>query len=317
MNKLTRALAIALITLAVLLVGIAWWMGSRSPEPSPVAAVEPAPFHTLVITAVPLEKGKRIEEKDLKTIDSPRPIPGSYHAISHVAGRIAASNVPADTLLTEGNLVQGIALQLSDGERALALPVDEVIGVGHKLDPGDFVDVFVTLKSSTSIEKGHARLIASRLRVLAYGTEVIGTVDANSNTALRRPQTSSPAQIRTAVLATPVEEVNSLLLAVQNGKLTLALRHPGDTGIANNSLFPEAGIALLPRSGLSAEERQHLLAPDNRAFAGVEATSWAGDKQKKIAAPRPAATSNAPSAYNNSPRTLEVIKGAQREQVRY
>ncbi|WP_293780032.1 Flp pilus assembly protein CpaB [uncultured Oxalicibacterium sp.] len=314
MNKLTRILAAFLIALAVVLAGIAWWMGSRPPEPAPVAAAEPAPFHTLVITAVPIEKGKRIDSKDLKTIDSPRPVPGSYHAISHVAGRIAASDIPAEKLLTEGNLVQGIALQLADGERALALPVDEVIGVGHKLDPGDFVDVFVTLKPSTPIEKGHARLIASRLRVLAYGTEVIGTIDATDATTLRKPQGSSSAQPRTAVLATPVEEVNSLLLAVQHGKLALALRHPGDAGIANHALFPDSGIALLPRAGLSTEEKQHLLAPDNRAFAGLETTSWAGDKSKKTT---PAKPSHAVTPSNNSPRTLEVIKGAQREQVRF
>lgn len=314
MNKLTRILAAFLILLAMLLAGTAWWMGSRQAEPTPVAAVEPAPFHTLVITAVPIEKGKRIDSKDLKTVDSPRPVPGAYHAIAHVAGRIAASDIPADKLLTEGNLVQGIALQLADGERALALPVDEVIGVGHKLDPGDFVDVFVTLKAGTPVEKGHARLIASRLRVLAYGAEVIGTIDATDATTLRKPQGSSSAQPRTAVLATPVEEVNSLLLAAQNGKLSLALRHPGDAGIANNALFPESGMALLPRSGLSAEEKQHLLAPDNRAFAGLETTSWAGEKSKRTMATKPA-NSVAPS--NNSPRTLEVIKGAQREQVRF
>lgn len=309
MNKLTKILAVFLMLLAACLAALAWWLGRQPPTTTPLAAVEPAPFHTLVIANGAIQKGTRIEAKDLKVIDSPRPIPGSYHSIAHVTGRIASSDIPADTLLTEGNLLQGVALQLADGERAIALPVDEVVGVGHKLDPGDYVDVFVILKQGNPTDKGHARLLASRLRVLAYGSEVIGTIDS-PGTPLSKPQ-GQAAQIRTAVLATPVEDVNSLLLASQNGKLALALRHPSDSGIASSDLFPSASLALLPRSGLSSQEKQILMTADNRAFAGIEISSWAGENQKRAAPPRTTTASSTPL------RTLEVIKGAQREQVRY
>lgn len=316
MNKLTKILAAFLVLLAACLAALAWWMGRQTAIDPPVVMTEPAPAHSVVIAAVPLEQGKRIDAKDLKVIDSPRPIPGSYQSINHVAGRIAAGNIGADTLLTEGNLVQGIALQLADGERAVALPVDEVIGVGHKLDPGDYVDVFVTLKQGNTIEKAHARLLASRLRVLAYGTDVIGAIDKTGSEVIRKPQGQSAQQARTAVLAAPVEEVNSLLLAVQNGKLALALRHPGDTGIADNALFPASSLALVPRAGLSAQERQALEAPNNRAFAGIDMKSWSGGepaRATRTSAPR-AAT---PAQARQPQRTLEVIKGTQREQVRF
>jgi len=310
MNKLTKILASFLILLAACLAAFAWWLGNQKTTITPVAAVEPAPFHTLVIADGAITKGTRIEAKDLKVIDSPRPIPGAYHSIAHVTGRIASGDIPADTLLTEGNLLQGVALQLSDGERAIALPVDEVVGVGNKLDPGDYVDVFVILKQGNPAEKGHARLIASRLRVLAYGTEVIGTIDTSSSTPLNRPQ-GQTAQVRTAVLATPIEDINSLLLASQNGKLSLALRHPGDAGIASAHLFPSSNLAIAPRTGLNNDEKIMLQSPDNRAFAGVETASWAGEKQKRATPPR------STTASGSSQRTLEVIKGAQREQVRF
>lgn len=310
MNKLTKILASFLILLAVCLAAFAWWLGNQKPTTTPIVAVEPAPFHTVVIAAGAITKGTRIEANDLKVIDSPRPIPGSYHSVAHVTGRIAASDIPADTLLTEGNLLQGVALQLADGERAIALPVDELVGVGNKLDPGDYVDVFVILKQGTPAEKGHARLIASRLRVLAYGAEVIGTIDTSRGPTLPKPQ-GQPAQVRTAVLATPIEDINSLLLASQNGKLSLALRHPGDAGIASHHLFPSPDLALAPRTGLSDEEKQSLKTPDNRAFAGIETSSWAGDKQKR------AAPARATTASGTSQRAIEVIKGAQREQVRF
>ncbi len=312
MNKLTKIIAVFLILLAACLAALAWWMGRQIPEKAPVAVVEPAPSYPAVIAAAQLENGKRIEEQSLRLIESPRPIPGSYQSIASVAGRIAANDIAPETLITESNLVQGIALQLADGERALALPVDEVVGVGNKLKPGDYVDVFMTLKEGSHIEKGQARLLASRLRVLSYGALVIGNSESAEENTLRK--SSSSSQPRTAVLATPVEEVNSLLLAAQNGKLALALRHPGDTGMADAGLFPQAGLVLPPRNGLTQREKEALLAPDNRAFAGLDVATWSADKQRRdtVARPAPAAkTGNAPH------RTLEVIKGTQREQVRF
>ena len=169
--------------------------------------------------------------------------------------------------------------------------------------------MFFTLKKGNDIDTSQSRLLASRQRVLTYGATTLGEAAPSSN-PISNNQNSQPAQARTAVLATPVDQVNQLLLAAQNGKLTLVLRHPGDAGVADIALFPEPKNVLKEKSGLSSEDKVALKTGDNQAYSGVDLSSWASGK-----------TSAANKTVSRSPtkasNTLEVIKGTQRENVSF
>jgi pilus assembly protein CpaB len=319
MSRITKTIAVILILLAALMAGLAWRLGNQAPQSVPVVTDKTAgkvTAHTTVVAAKKLEKGKPINAEDIKTIDMPQKVPGTYPVATSVIGKIPMSDIVADTLVMESNLVNGLALKLADGERAVAIAVDEVVGVGNKIEAGDYVDVFVTLKQGSDIDKGQSRLLASRRHVLAYGPAVIGAPAAN-NTVLSGNQSSQQAPARSAVLAVPVEQVNALLLATQNGKLTLALRHPGDTGIANHALFNQPDNVLSARNGLSESEQVAARSSDNQAYAGTDLTSWANNNSKARAGPMTVASMPGVKSQRPSSNTVEVIKGTQRENVNF
>lgn len=305
MNRLTKIVAAVLMVLAVLLAATAWWLGHKpAVSASTAAAPVETPTYMAVAATRKLEKGQAIAMEDVKLIAIPMQMQGTYQDVAGVVGRLPMNDIDADALITETNLVHGLALKLTEGERAIAIPVDETIGVGNKVEAGDYVDVFFTLKQGSDIDRSQARLLASRLRVLAYGSSIVGELPAKSTL----PTQPSPAtQARTAVLAAGIDQINPLLLAMQNGKLTLALRHPGDAGAADAALFPQPGNVLTPKGNHGA------LTADNRAFSGVDLSSWSGSNAARNTVSAPRSTNDtAPTSG-----TLEVIRGGQRERVNF
>lgn len=305
MNRLTKIVAAILMVLAVLLAATAWWMGRKPAVAHPEIAQTEAPTYLTVVAARKLEKGQPIAMEDVKLAATPMQMNGTYQNVADVVGRLPMDDIETDAFITEAGLVHGLALKLSEGERAIAIPVDETISVGNKIQPGDYVDVFFTLKQSANIEHGQARLLASRMRVLAYGATIVGELPVKSTISTQ--SSSQAAQPRTAVLAASVEQINPLLLAMQNGKLTLALRHPGDAGTADAALFPQ------PRGVLSPTDKHAELSVDNRAFAGVDISSWADGKGARDNHSAPRKTANTAPASGK----LEIIRGAQRERVNF
>jgi pilus assembly protein CpaB len=312
MNKLTKIIAVILVLLAVCLAALAWWMGHQAPVPASGMDVAAAPVkatYPVVVAAKNLDKGKAITADGVKLVNLPMTTNGTYADAAEVIGKVPTSDIVAEKMITEDQLVRGLALKLADGERAVAIPVDEVVGVGNRIAAGDYVDVFFTLKKGNDIETSQSRLLASRQRVLTYGATTLGEA-APSSHPVSNNQNSQPAQARTAVLATPVDQVNQLLLAAQNGKLTLVLRHPGDAGVADIALFPEPKNVLKEKSGLSSEDKVALKTGDNQAYSGVDLSSWASGKTS-------AANKTVSRSSTRASNTLEVIKGTQRENVSF
>lgn len=272
-----------------------------------------------------LVAGKAIGTDDISLVALPINPAGAYSQASSVVGKVPLIDIGAGTPITESGLASGLAVKLADGERAVAIPVDEIVGAGNRVQAGDYVDVFFTLKQGQDSEKTQARLLMSRLHVLSYGAAVIGTAGGSGGATppQQASQTSQPAQAqaqpvaRTAVLATPVADVNRLLLATQNGKLMLALRNPSDEAIPDLALFPSPATVLAGKRELTRDQQEALKLPDNQAFAGMEMNGLAGDSRssasyKAAAAPRPGAARGA-----NIPGTVEVIRGTQRESVAF
>jgi pilus assembly protein CpaB len=106
------------------------------------------------------------------------------------------------------------------------------------------------------------------------------------------------------VLAVPVADVDELLLATQNGKLTLALRYPGDENQPDSRLFPQPPVVLAPLAYLGGEQHESLDSPENDAFAGIDGSGLAG----QIAATRRTTMHRRVELASG----VEIIRGAQR-----
>lgn len=308
MHNVSRIAALVLVVLATVLALVAFTLGKRRPEqdtPPPVAAtpiaapvapVTPAKTAHAIVAAQALAAGEVIPAGALRDMAVATAPEGSYGQIELLVGQVPRVDIPEGAVVTSALLANPIAMQLRPGERALAVPVDEVSGVGYRVQPGDYVDVVVTLKmeelNPAAMGRQHtdSRLLAARLRVLAYGARDLPNVGlvAGQSTPASKNDAAEPAA-KMAVLAVPLAEVDPLVLGLQAGKVSLALRHPGDQGMPSDLLFPLPPTVLAPRSDLTAEQRAWLLTPENRAYAGVEDAGLLGRTRTSTPTIRPRA----------------------------
>ncbi|AEI79155.1 Flp pilus assembly protein CpaB [Cupriavidus necator N-1] len=313
-SKQIRLLAGVLLGLALLLALLAWQVG-RQPAQVPAASNAARPLHPVVVTTRAAEAGKPLDADALKVEMLPIDPAGAYSEVARVTGQVPLLALGANVPVLESQLLAGLATQVREGERAVAVSVDEVIGVGNQVQPGDYVDVFLVLRrDQQEIPESQARMLLSRLRVLAYGVA-----------SVNRPQNAKPEQMmarqegaKTAVLSVPLEQVSRLAMAQQSGRLLLALRNPQDEAMPSDGMFAEPQPALAARAGVPADAPR--AAPD-KAMAGVvlsglAATTGASAPRAPVAAPVPrplqVAAPPAPALARQS-AGVEVIRAGKRE----
>lgn len=326
MINLTKVFAAILVLLAVALGGYAWMLSRKAP--APVAAIPSATpgksaqeqTFPVVVAIKPLPAGQAIPADALRLAQLTINPVGAFKETTALEGRVPVIDLGEGSPLLEGQLVSGLALRVAEGERAVAIKADETMGVGNKVQPGDFVDVFLMLKSDgKDIDRSQSRLLLSRKRVLAYGSaSVDGLASKTDKNASAQSQRAEPA--RTAVLAVPVDDINRLTLAENSGRLLLALRNPTDMSELDPKLFAELPPALQPVAPKAGEPRRPPLEGLDRAQAGVTAADFVtGGKPGAVRMPVIAAVrAPAPSA-GNARRGLqvEVIRGDRSETVNY
>lgn len=344
MPKAIRIAAILLLVLAVLLAILAFGIGRKATSsPELTIKAEPAaalPKRVVVVTTKVLPAGQPIMAADLSTTELQVAPNEGFPSIADVVGRVPSGDIAAGGMVARGQLLQGIAAGIKPGERAVAIPVDELAGVSNRLAPGDFVDVFMSLQAPSEAgaqrDNPQARLLLSRLRVLGYGAEDVGTqqaaAQAEGNDAAGQPEPGSRAETiasrgnssasggnngntapaRSAILAVPVQDAGRLLLAAHSGKLFLALRNPGDTALADASIFVTPPPVLPLRRDLDAVDAEAATRPENQAYAGISLAALAGESDGRKATPAIAAT--AAPVRPRAPRPagrqgIEIIRG--------
>jgi pilus assembly protein CpaB len=310
MPNLTRIVAGALIALALLL-GIFAWTLSRQPAVHPVTPVAQATF-PVVVAARALPAGKPITVDALRVQSLPINPEGAFGDPSLLTGRVPTADIGADAPVLEAQLSSGLAERIEPGERALAVRVDESNAVGNRLRPGNLVDVFFTLKregngaSGAEVERSQARLLMSKVRVLAFGNATPGADNPGDANGM----------VRTAVLAVPVAQIDNLTLAETSGRLVLALRNPKDEEVVDPGAFaPAEGVLKISSHASAADDAQ----ASTRAAAGVgldELAGNAGSAGKPSARPQTAPRLVKPAARVVAANdNIEVIRGGRTESV--
>ena len=319
MSSISKIVAIVLVVLALIL-GVFAFRLARQPAPAPVPAAESnqaqqtAPQADVVVAARAIAAGRPIAGQDLKT-ERWQVAPAQAHKdAAPLIGKHVRRDVAAGEPLLESALMRGIATYLAPGERAVTIPIDEVAGAAGRIRPGDMVDVFFSLQRGNEVVGTQSRLLQSRVKVLAYGDDSVdgpppGTSEEKE--AGNRGRTNAPP--RQAILAVPVEQVNELLLATRSGALQLALRAPQDEAAPDTTLFATREPVLPGRTGLTAAQRETLGDSINKAYAGDSLPALSGTAP----APTPVRTASPASGGGGPARTIEVVRGGERETVRY
>ncbi|MFH0130707.1 Flp pilus assembly protein CpaB [Variovorax sp. VaC1] len=335
MIHLTKIIAAILVLLAIALGGYAWVL-SRQPVPPPPVASTPAagnpsktqaPTFAVVVTAKPVLAGHPITIDALRVEQLPINPSGAFKDTAPLVGRVPVFDLGEGTPLLEGQLASGLAMRVEEGERAVAVKADEIMGVGNKVQPGDFVDVFVILKSDgKDVDRSQARLLLPRKRVLAFGNASVDglpskSVDGNGNPAAQQQQRNDAP--RTAVLAVPVADINRLSLGESAGRLLLALRNPLDTTLPDPTLLAALPAALQPPPSKRGEQPRPPLEGLDSAQGGlttIDLVTGGTAAGRRLAAENRANPVPTTRSSGNGVRSgfeVEMIRGDKSETLRY
>ncbi len=148
---------------------------------------------------------------------------------------------------------QSMAMSVQKGRRAITVPVDEISSLSGMLQPGDFIDLVVTVES----ENGSLNFpLLQQVRVLATGTQM-RPVKAGEGGG------EGVRSYDAITLDTSPEEARRVIAARDSGRLTAMLRNPSDRQVIGNyrlSLEDLAGrresvsaSASLPRTALTEQ----------------------------------------------------------------
>lgn len=225
MGKTQKIVGLILVLLALSLAGYAWVLSSRMAAEQKAAQPKLLP---VVVAQTRITADSLIKPEMVKISMFPTRPDGAYDDVNAVTGKIASTDIAVGEPILQERLGGGLRAMLQHidpNERAVAIRVDEVIGVGNKLIPGDMVDVFFTLRrNGTEISETQSRLLLERLPVLAFGSKDMGGTGGKPG-AEGGAQGRTTAEVpKTAVLAVKIADIDKLVLAADSGRLLLALR---------------------------------------------------------------------------------------------
>jgi pilus assembly protein CpaB len=200
----------------------------------------PAPTQHIVVAAVPLQLGTRIDGNNLRLISWPmdEPVTGMFTRMEDCAGRALITPVAANELILEDKLAPkeagaGLPATIPEGMRALSVAVNEVVGVAGFVIPGTMVDVLVTGRLPGTSHGGDdniTRTILENVRVLAAGQKV------------EQDREGKPQTVPVITLLVSPSDAGKLAMASTEGKIQLALRNTIDSKRADPPAVLEAAL---------------------------------------------------------------------------
>jgi pilus assembly protein CpaB len=268
---------LALGAVVVAIVGVR--LSQQAPAaPKPVAQAASVPTEAVVVAARAIKAGQALGPADIVIKGVANPPAQAFKEAQELPGRVAAMDITAGTPLEPRQFATDtLASHLRPGERAVAVFVDEVVGIGGFGKPGDHVDVlsFVGAKKETN-ENSYAQIVVQDARVMSFGDTTQMDAERERDTAplTQEAMAESGAKnlkemkdrklsLHSAVLAVAEADVTRLMLAANAGVLRLALRpqiavQPDPLGMYPASL--KGASASVPRQTIAL----HELAPAER-----------------------------------------------------
>jgi len=247
------------------------WIPSHPPHVQSAQAATPPVDTPVVVAALPIPWGAKLDGHYLKVVQLPRDVApqGAYSNIGQVLNQDGGPPVALQAMSQQEPVLsskitgpgerQTLAALVGPGMRAYTIGVSASTAGGGHIMPGDRVDVLYTRELPQPPAKPDSwnyKLYGTT--VLIQSVRVLG-MDLNAN-----PTSTQPAVASTATLEVNMQDAEKLALAIQGGgTLSLALRRPGYSEIEPVHRFitddPHVGAA---NHGASANtDRQSHGAP--------------------------------------------------------
>lgn len=198
----------------------------------------------LLIASKPIGKGYIITADDVQLIPFPIAIENSFSNTSDIVNKKAESDIQQGAIIRSSDLekTSALAQHIPPGYRAIAIKVDEVVGAGGFLAPGDHVDIIFSSKATKeTYQKSLSRRIIRNVQLLAYGSDLEGketpAVAVDSKGRVKQTKDKNFGKRgRSAVLAIKEADINKLVLAEHSGLLRLV-------AVGEEEMNPDTGDA--------------------------------------------------------------------------
>ena len=247
MNKSARILYLVVaLTAAALISYIVYQKTSMQPNTASATEVKQNLTQIAVANRV-LDRGAKITAQDVRMASYLKDtLPAGHFAdLSDAVGRIVLKPIQSTEPVLESALAPtdvtkgGMAAIINPQKRAMAVKVDEVIGVAGFLQPGHLVDVLVSIEKPGEQKNQMTKTVLEKIPVLSIGTQAEETSE------------KTPKRVTVVTLEVNLEEGEKLALAVNEGKIQLALRNYTDN---DQILTKGINVASLLKSYSTASE---------------------------------------------------------------
>ncbi len=193
-----------------------------------IASSKPVLTTKVVAAASDIKLGTVLTATDLTTTDIQGTLPkGAILKPESALGRGVISNIYQGEPILESRLAPqgsggGLASTIPDGMRAMAVRVDQVVGVAGFVTPGLRVDVLASgLPPGAEGNQGtETKTILQNIQVLSAGTDI------------QKDAEGKPQQVQVVNLLVTPEQAQTLSLASSELKIQLVLRNPLDTKVS-------------------------------------------------------------------------------------
>lgn len=227
-QRLLTVLAFALVIAGITSFGLYQLILSHV---QPAQVEKPVGTTKIVAATHNLEVGSLLRDTDLHEVLMSGPVPETaVHSASEIIGRGVIAAIYRDepilsTRLAPKGAGAGLAAMIPVGMRAVALPVNEVVGLAGFVSPGMRVDVLIS--GVGSLGGGSVgticRTILQNIEVLSAGQKVERNIEG-------KPESAQVVNL----LVTP-SQAETVNLASANTKVQLVLRNPLDTKDSSTS----------------------------------------------------------------------------------
>jgi pilus assembly protein CpaB len=182
----------------------------------------------VVVAAIDIELGNRLNAQMLKTVDWPTGSvpPGGFDDVKNLQDRVVRTSIQRGEAILSSKLAPlgtqgGLSAVIAEGKRAMTVRVNDVVGVAGFALPGNYVDVMVNTQQDKAGAKGSdekqqiSKTVLTHVLVLAVAQEA-GRDD------------TKPKVVNAVTLELSLEDAEKLDLARNIGTLSLVLRNQVD-----------------------------------------------------------------------------------------
>lgn len=216
----------------------------------------------IVVAARDLELGSVLKEEDVRLLDWPSEVPmGASTRTQDIVGRGVITKIFAKEPILEVRLAPkgaggGFAAIIPKGMRAVAVPVNEVVGVAGFVVPGMHVDILISGNPPND-----PPALGTLTKTLLQNIEVL-----SSGQDFKKDPEGKPISVQVVNLLVTPDQAEQLSLASHQTTIQLVLRNPLDReeaktqGTAVASLFTGTRVKLKDIDGLETEPKRRVVA---------------------------------------------------------